>query len=134
MKKKNNSKKRTEDNNKTHYNYSCNPRPHYVGTNSLTCLPGAPAWMLQEKRKKKRQARQAAHRKKSNNHYFLLPPFVAFGRLDCALPALSAAGALRLPALATHVLQMRRFSLSSSTTLPQVPYSRPPHPPWQPWR
>ena len=37
----------------------------------------------------------------------LAAPFVAFGRLDCAFPVLSAADTLRLPALATHALQMR---------------------------
>ena len=46
--------------------HSCNPRPHYcTSAQILSCLPGAPASMLQGK--KKRHARQAAHRKKSNN-------------------------------------------------------------------
>ncbi|CAB1099704.1 unnamed protein product [Ectocarpus sp. CCAP 1310/34] len=45
-------------------------------------------------------------------------------------PAPSAGADLRLPGLATHLLQMRCFS-SSSNMLPQLLWSRPPHPPLQ---
>ena len=62
---------------------------------------------------------------------FWAPPSPPFP--DAALPS------LRLPVVAwevaaTHVGQMRCISVSpSSSTSPQLPWSRPPHPPWYVW-
>ena len=62
----------------------------------------------------------------------LLLPSLVFWRLDCPVPAPSGAIALRLPALAEYLLQMRCSSLFSAT-LPHTPWSRPPHFRWHPW-
>ena len=88
-------------------------RPHYVVTKlpSINCRVSSFALLSDRAREPEP---------------FSLPPFVFFGRLDGPAPALSAGVALRLPASATHVLQMRFVSWPSNM-LPQLPWSRPPH-------
>ena len=66
-KKKTKQKKETrqEAHRKKTNNHVLYPRPHYVATNTLLCLPGAPASMLQAKKTKKRTNQDKHNRKRT---------------------------------------------------------------------